>query len=107
MEVSIIRFYYENCCGNSGYFTLKKSEIPRAIMSAWNIEASLSIVIEKYQEKCKLIFSPLEVNDINNEWLKEYGLYIKDGDEYKELHYIKDDSLAWEPNNYEGILQLV
>lgn len=79
-------------------------------MSAWNIKASLSIVIEKigkHQEKCKLIFSPLEDNDINNEWLKEYGLYIKDGDEYRELHYIKDDSLAWSPNNYDGILQLV
>ena len=53
-------------------------------MSAWNIEASLSIVIEKigkYQEKCKLIFSPLEDNDVNNEWLEEYGLYIKDGED--------------------------
>lgn len=79
-------------------------------MSAWNIEASLSIVVEKVgknQEKCKLIFSPLEDNDINNEWLKEYDLYIKDGEEYRELHYIKDDSLAWKPDNYEGILQLV
>lgn len=78
-------------------------------MSAWNIEADLSIVIEKsdkYKEKCKLIFSPLEDNDVNNEWLEEYGLYIKDGEVYKQLHYIKDDSLAWEPGNYEGILCL-
>ena len=36
-----IRFYYENYCGASGHFTLKKTEIPRAIMSAWNIEANL------------------------------------------------------------------
>lgn len=79
-------------------------------MSAWNIEASLSIVVEKigkHQEKCKLIFSPLEDNNVNNEWLEEYGVYIKDGEKYRELHYIKDDSLAWEPNNYNGILQLV
>lgn len=78
-------------------------------MSAWNIEADLSIVTEKIdrdKEKCKLIFSPSEDNKVNNEWLEEYGLYIKDGEEYRELHYIKDDSLAWEPNNYEGILQL-
>ena len=105
-----IRFYYENYCGDSGHFTLKKTEIPKAIMSAWNIEASLSIVVEKigkYQEKCKLIFSPLEDNNVNNEWLEEYGFYIKDGEEYRELHHIKDDSLAWEPNNYEGILQLI
>ena len=50
-------------------------------MSAWNIEANLSIVLEKigkHQEKCQLIFSPLEDNDVNNEWLEEYGLYIKD-----------------------------
>lgn len=79
-------------------------------MSAWNIEANLSIVLEKidkHQEKCQLIFSPLEDNDVNNEWLEEYGLYIKDGEEYRELHHIKDNSLAWEPNNYEEILQLV
>ncbi len=78
-------------------------------MSAWNIEADLSIVVEKidkYKEKCKLIFSSLEDNDVNNKWLEEYGLYIKDEEEYRELHYIKDDSLAWKPNNYEGILQL-
>lgn len=78
-------------------------------MSAWNIEASLSIVLEKigkYQEKCKFIFSPSEDNDINNEWLEEYGLYIKDGEKYRELHYIAGDNLAWEPDNYEGILLL-
>lgn len=39
---------------------------------------------------------------MNNEWLEEYGLYIKDGEEYRELHYIKDNSLVWKPNNYEG-----
>lgn len=78
-------------------------------MSAWNIEAELSVVVEKidkYKEKCQLIFSPHEDNGVNNEWLKEYGLYLKDGEEYRELHYISDDSLAWQPNNYDGILQL-
>ena len=57
-------------------------------MSAWNIEASLSVVVEKigkHQEKCKLIFSPLEDNDVNNEWLEEYGLYIKDGEEISKM----------------------
>lgn len=78
-------------------------------MSAWNIEANLSIVVEKlgkHKEKCKIIFSPQEDNDINNEWLSEYGLYIKDGEKYRELHYIADDSLAWEPDNYDGVLLL-
>ena len=88
---------------------MKKTDIPRAIMSAWNIEAELSVVIEKidkHREKCQLIFAPHEDNEVNNELLKEFGLYLKDGEEYRELHYIKDDSLAWQPNNYDGILQL-
>ena len=78
-------------------------------MSAWNIEAELSVVIEKidkHREKCQLIFAPYEDNEVNNELLKEFGLYLKDGEEYRELHYIKDDSLAWQPNNYDGILHL-
>ena len=78
-------------------------------MSAWNIEAELSIVVEKidkHREKCQLIFAPYEDNEVNNEFLKECGLYLKDGEKYIELHYIKDDRLAWQPNNYDGILQL-
>lgn len=104
-----MRFYYVNGYGDSGYFTLKKTEIPKAIMSAWNIEAELSIVlgkISKYQERCQLIFSSVDDNEFNNELLKEYGLYLKDGEKFRELHYIVDDSLAWEPDNYEGILRL-
>lgn len=110
-EVSIIRFYYENSCGDSGCFTLKKSEIPRAIMSAWNIEAHLYIINsytwDKKPKNLTLVFSPIEDNEANNDFLKQFGLYIKDGKEYRELHYIKDNSLAWEPNNYEGILELI
>ena len=29
-----MRFYYENLCGDNGYFTLKKTEIVKAIQSA-------------------------------------------------------------------------
>lgn len=78
-------------------------------MSAWNIEAELSIVVEKideHREKCQLIFAPYEDNEVNNEFLKEFGLYLKDGEKYRELYYIKDDRLAWQPNNYDGIIQL-
>lgn len=42
-----MRIYYENNCGDNGYCTLKKTQIPKAIMSAWNIETSLIIVLEK------------------------------------------------------------
>lgn len=35
-----MRFYYINSLGDSGHFTLKKAEIPKAIMSAWNIKQS-------------------------------------------------------------------
>ena len=104
-----LKFFYVNECGDNGYFVLKKTEIPKAIMSAWNIEADLSIVTNEkcvFQEKHKLIFSPSECNECNNDWLKEYGLYIKDGERYRELHYISDGGLAWEPDNYEGILRL-
>ena len=79
-------------------------------MSAWNIEAELYIVTGKAsnnKEELRLIFAPHEDNEVNNEFLKEYGLYLKDGEKYRELHYISDDKLAWEPDNYEGILRLV
>ena len=105
-----IRFYYEKYSGDYyGHFTMRKDEIPRAIMTAYNINANLSIVLkdlDKHKEICKLIFSPLEDNEVNNEYLKEYGLYLKDGEEYIEIHYIKDDSFAWEPGSWEGILDL-
>lgn len=98
-----MRFYYENCMGDSGYFTLEKTEMPKAIMSAWNIDAALSIVMQPHN---KLIFDPDEENECNNNWLKEFGLYIKDGRKFRELHYISDDGLVWEPDNYEGLLRL-
>src|SRR5574344_1978639 len=106
----MMRFFYENMMGDRGHFTLKKTEIPKAIMSAWNIEADLSIVvnkIDKYKENAQLIFSPLEDNEVNNDFLKLYGLYLIDGEEYRELRWIKDNSLAWQPNNYDGIVRLV
>lgn len=50
----VFKFYYENYCDDSEHFTLKKAEIPKAIMSAWNIEASLSIAVEKIDEHQKM-----------------------------------------------------
>lgn len=63
--MSIIRFYYENCYGDSGCFTLRKSEIPRAIMSAWNIEAHLYIIDsytwDKKPKDLTLVFPQLRI----------------------------------------------
>jgi hypothetical protein len=92
-----MRFFYENGRGDSGHFTLKKTEIPKAIMSAWNIEADLSIAtkkLDKNREECELIFSPLDGNEFNNDILKKHGLYIVDGKKYRELRYTVDNSLA-------------
>ena len=105
-----MRFFYENGMGDRGHFTLKKTEIPKGIMSAWNIEAELSIVTNKYEngkEECELIFSPLDGNEFNNDLLEKYGLYIVDGEKFRELRYIKDNSLAWQPDNWDGILCLI
>ncbi len=106
-----MRFYYENYSGDSGCFTLKKTEIPKAIMSAWNIEADLYIIDKKFDEGIfkgrKLIFAPHEDNEFNNEVLKEYGLYITDGEKYRELRYLEDDSLAEEPDTWSNVLDLI
>jgi len=105
--VRIIRFYYENCMGDSGYFTERKDNIVNAIYSAWNIEAILYIAEKikdnKKKEKITLIFSPHEDNEVNNELLKPYGLYMVDGERYRELHWIKDRSLARSPNNWSEL----
>ncbi len=105
-----LRFYYENCMGDSGYFTLKKTEIPKAIMSAWNIEADLNIVYKDSisgKDVRKIIFAPMEGNECNNDWLKEFDLCIVDGEEFRELRYISTGELAWQTDNYDGIVDLL
>lgn len=99
-----MRFYYENNMGDLGFFTLKNSEIVKAIQSAWNIEADLYIVRPGTTMKAVLI--PDDENDVNNEYLKEFGLYLIDGDKYRELHYIDSGELAIDPNDYSDILRL-
>lgn len=96
--------------GDSGYFTLKKTEIPKAIISAWNIEAELNIVLKDSltkKEIKQIIFVPMEGNECNNDWLKEFDLCIIDGERFRELHYISTGELAWQPDNYDGIVDLI
>ena len=105
-----MKFYYENCMGDTGYLTLKKTEIPKAIMSAWNIDAALSIVskdISNKKELVQIIFAPMEGNECNNDWLKEFDLCIVDGEEFRELRYMSTGELAWQPDNYDGIVDLI
>lgn len=109
-EVISIRFYYENYMGDSGHFTDRRENIVHAIYSAWNIEACLYIAEalkgNNKQEKITMIFSPQEDNEVNSELLKPYGLYMVDGGKYRELHWIKDGSLARNPDNWNGLRRL-
>lgn len=75
-----MKFYYENHCGDTGYF--EEKNLVKAIYTAWNIEADLYIVEDKKEE---LIFSPIESNEFNSDILKEYGYKMEDGEEYREI----------------------
>lgn len=80
-----MKFYYYNSMGDSGYFN--EDDIVKAIYTAWNIEAELWLV-ENFMPK-KLVFSPLETNEFNSELLNEYGYYMEDGEEYREIKDIE------------------
>lgn len=95
-----MKFYFNNSCGDRGYFNI--DDLPKAIMSAWNIEAELYIV---NGEEKKLIFAPFEDNDFNNDMLEEYGLLIKNGETCRELYY-KSGKLAWQPGDWDNVLDL-
>lgn len=107
-----MRFYYENNMGDSGFFTLKKTEIIKAIQSAWNVEANLYTVPSGTNKKnllyrdMKAVLLPDDDNVVNNRNLIEFGLCLIDGEEYRELHYIKSGELAIDPNDYSNVLKL-
>lgn len=88
-----MRFYYENSCGDTGHFSEK--DIIKAIYTAWNIEAYLYIAtpMDKDKEDIKLIFAPWEDNEVNNEWLKEYGYYMIDGEIEREIRKIDTNEI--------------
>lgn len=99
-----MRFYYENFCGDNGYFTLKKTEIVKAIQSAWNIEASLWVMNGKIKEP---LFFPYEDNDVSNEYLKEYNLFIEDSSNgYRNLCYLDTGKIAIDYDDYSDVLKL-
>jgi hypothetical protein len=93
-----MRFYYENTSGDEGYFSEKN--LIKAIYTAWNIEANLYLLndgikkIDKYRcmsEQSKIVLCPFEENEFNSDILKEFGYYMTDGEEFREIRRIKDD----------------
>lgn len=93
-----MRFYYENYSGDSGYFSEK--ELIKAIYTAWNIDADLWLLNdgvnklktnEYIENQGKLVFCPFGKNDFNSEILKEFGYYMVDGTEFREIRRISDD----------------
>jgi len=93
-----MRFYYENYMGDSGYFS--ENNLVKAIYTAWNIEADLYLLnddIKKlndnalFSKQCKIVFCPQEGNEFNSDVLKEFGYYMVDGEEFREIRRIKDN----------------
>ena len=90
-----MKFYYQNNVGDSGVFSEK--DLVKAIYTAWNIEAELYLLnddVKKFNvndlfKVSKLLFSPHDDNEMNNELLEEFGYYMEDGEEEREIKEIK------------------
>ena len=102
-----MKFYYENSFGNDGYFLTKNTEVTKAIMSAWNIGASLYLV-EKIDNSTVYtpIFYPLESNEENNYYLRKYGYKIVGEMNNRELRYIRDNSLVTQEDDWHELIDL-
>lgn len=66
--------------GDTGYFN--EYDIIKAIYTAWNIEADLYLVEDG---KKQIVFAPWESNEFNSEILQEFGYYMEDDGEYREI----------------------
>lgn len=92
-----MKFYYINNCGDEGFF--KEENLIKAIYTAWNIEGNLYLVLDSkiknmnilqdFKNQTKLIFAPLDGNELNSDLLKEYGYYMEDGEIEREIKEIK------------------
>lgn len=96
-----MKFYYENCMGDAGYFSEK--DLVKAIYTAWNIEADLYLLkdgikkINKYElmhKQAQLVFSPQEENELNSELLKEFGYYMEDREPFREIISIATNQIV-------------
>lgn len=93
-----MKFYYENCMGDCGYFS--ENDLVKAIYTAWNIDADLYLLSKNFnrknqqypqqdRENCTLVFCPVEGNELNNQLLEPFGYMMEDGDEFREIINIK------------------
>lgn len=96
-----MRFYYENNCGDNGYFSEK--DLIKAIYTAWNIEADLYLLNDglkkidkniKFRDQVKIILAPYEDNDFNSEMLKPFGYYMVDGDKEREIRRLNNNEIV-------------
>lgn len=87
-----MRFFYENSLGDNGYFSEK--DLVKAIYTAWNIDADLYLLNddvkklncnELISKQAKLVFAPMDGNELNSDLLKEFGYYMEDIGEYREI----------------------
>jgi hypothetical protein len=95
-----MKFYYENCMGDSGYFSEK--DLVKAIYTAWNIEADLYLLNNEIE---KLIFAPYEENEFNSDILKEYGYKMEYLGKCREIIDIKTNQVV--KYNWSEVKQLV
>ena len=98
-----MKFYYENCMGDKGYFT--ENNLVKAIYTAWNIEADLYLLSKDFNKKkqkypqqdsknCKLVFCSVEGNEFNNDLLKDYGYKMEDGEELRDIIEISSGNVV-------------
>lgn len=107
-----MRFFYENSLGDSGYFSEK--DLVKAIYTAWNIEADLYLLNEGIKKlnpneliskQAKLVFAPMEDNELNSELLKEFGYRMEDGEKYREIIDIITGKIV--KYDWDEIIQLI
>lgn len=99
-----MKFYYENSVGDNGVFSEK--DLIKAIYTAWNIEANLYLLndenVRKIKEikfygedkNVKIVFAPWEGNEFNSDILEEFGYYMEDGKEEREIKEIKTGKIV-------------
>lgn len=102
-----MKFYYENNMGDSGVF--KETNLIKAIYSAWNIQATLSLIQEYDKDtkstKVRLVFCPEMDNEFNSALLKDFGYYMEDEGEHRVIKKIKTDEIV--KYDWSDVIQLV